>query len=493
MSVVRNLVSDPACNVTDLGVPIPDDRHAVSVCLPTWDSVIGYEEGRDKVMSKLQCGYPRFFIHPAVNRLFHQCEKDVAVEGERVIIFPNKGAAQRALRFVEKRTGAALRIASYDGLQALILPDEHYSVGMEYWRYSGEVISSRQALDVLDEGGLWEYDTSDLLKRLESLGGYEEGDVYLYESGMSAVFAVHRALSKITPSKKSLQLDFPYVDVLKVQNFFGSGAVFLPVSEGELFDEALSRIRLGEFSAVYCEVPSNPLLRMIDLKKVRAACDAGNVPLVVDDTVCSAFNVDVKAYADIVTSSLTKWVAGSGNVMSGAVQLVRRSKFHGELKSFFDDDCGESHSKLYAQDAAVLDEGSKGVFERMKPVNATAQNIVDFLLDHDAVQQVWYPSIDTKDFYDNVKTEHGGYGGLVSFTLKNDKKVVKFFDSLRISKGPSFGTEFSLVCPYTLLAHYEELEWAEGCGVSRNLIRLSVGTEGKQDLITRLKKAFDAM
>ncbi len=490
---MRNLASDPACNVADLGVPIPDDRHAVSVCLPTWDSVIGYEEGRDKVMSKLQCGYPRFFLHPAVNRLFQKCEQAVAADGEKVIVFPNKNAAQRALRFVEKRSGAALRIASYDGLQALILPEDKYDIGMEYWRYSGEVVSSRQALDVMDGDGLWEYDNVDLLRKLEEIGDYDEGDVYVYESGMSAVFAVHREMRKLAPSKKSLQLDFPYVDVLKVQNSFGAGAVFLPVSEGESFDEALNRIRVGEFSSVFCEVPSNPLLRMLDLEKVRAACDAGNVPLVIDDTVCSAYNVDVKPYADIVTSSLTKWVSGSGNVMAGAVQLVKKSTHYGEFKAFFDDDCGETNSKLYAQDAAILDEGAKNFEQRMKPVNAAAQGLVDFLQKHDAVEQVWHPSSNTKDFFHLVKTEKGGYGGLLSFTLKNDKKVAKFFDKLNISKGPSFGTEFSLACPYTLLAHYDELEWAEGCGVSRNLIRLSVGTEGKQEIISRFNEAFDSI
>lgn len=490
---MRNLISDPAWKAEDIGVPIPDDRHAVSVCLPTWDSVIGYEEGRDKVISKLQCGYPRFFIHPAVKRLFQKCEQDIAGEGEKVIVFPNKKAAQRALRFIEQRSGAALRIASYDGLQVLVLPDEKFALGMEYWRYTGEVVSSRQALDVLDGGGLWKYDNDDLLRRLEGIGGYEEGDVYLYESGMSAVFSVHRALRKISPSKKSLQLDFPYVDVLKVQNYFGAGVVFLPVPEGELLDEALNRIRAGEFSAVYCEVPSNPLLRMIDLARVRAACDAGNVPLVIDDSVCSAYNVDVKPFADIVTSSLTKWIAGSGNVMAGAVQLVKKSNFYGEFKAFFDDDCGESRSKLYAQDAAVLDEGSKNFEERMKPVNAAAESLVDFLQNHEAVGQVWHPSIDTKDFYQQIMTQRGGYGGLLSFTLLNDKKTAKFFDHLRISKGPSFGTEFSLACPYTLLAHYDELEWAEGCGVSRNLIRFSVGTEGSQELIDRFNEAFDAI
>ncbi len=490
---MRDLISDPAWKVEDTGVPIPDDRHAISVCLPTWDAVIGYEEGRDKIISKLQCGYPRFFMHPAVRRLFMKCEQDVASDGEKVIVFPNKKAAQRALRYIEKLSGAALRIASYDGLQALILPEEKFSLGMEYWRFCGEVVTSRQALDVLDGGGLWKYDNDDLLRRLEGIGGYDEGDVYLLESGMSAMFAVHRCIRKISPSKKSLQLDFPYVDVLKIQNHFGAGVVFLPISEGELFDEALNRIREGEFSAVFCEVPSNPLLRLIDLVKVRAACEAGNVPLVIDDSVCSAYNVDVKPYADIITSSLSKWIAGSGNVMAGAVQLVKRSRFYGEFKSFLDDDCGESHSKLYAQDAAVLDEGSKNFEERMAPVNAAAENLVHFLQNHEAVGQVWYPSIGKEELYQQIKTEKGGYGGLLSFTLKNDKKTAKFFDHLKISKGPSFGTEFSLACPYTMLAHYDELEWAEGCGVSRNLIRFSVGNEDQQDLIDRFVAAFDAI
>lgn len=487
---MRNFIINPAYTDDDLGIPVPDDKHAVTVCLPTWDSVIGYEESRDKVLSKLQSGYPRFVLNPAVQRLFRQSEEAVAGDGEKVIVFPSKDVAQRALRFIESKTGAALRIASYDGLQVLIMPEEQYALGMEYWRYSGEVVSSRQALDVLDEGGLWEYDSSDLLSRLGRFGGYDEGDVYLYESGMSAAFAVHRKLRELTPNKKSLQLDFPYVDVLKIQNHFGAGAVFLPVSEGGLFDEALKRIREGEFSSVFCEAPSNPLMRTIDFVKIRSACDDGNVPLVIDDTVCSNFNVDVKPYADVVTSSLTKWVVGSGKVMAGAVQLVKSSAIYGELKDFFNGDCGEGQSRLYAQDAAVLDEGSKDFLERMDQINTTSTGVVNYLLNHEAVAEVWYPSLNTKEYYDVVMTERGGYGGLISFTLKNDKKSADFFDSLKITKGPSFGMNFSLACPYTLLAHYDELEWAENCGVSRNLIRLSVGNEELSDLITRFDEAF---
>ncbi|SHJ29469.1 cystathionine gamma-synthase [Rubritalea squalenifaciens DSM 18772] len=486
---LRNLITDPAWTYEDLGAPLPDDRHAVSVCLPTWDSVVDYEEGRDKVVKRLRCGYPRFFRHPAVGRLFAAASEQLAVDSERVVLFPHRAAAQRALRFVEKRTGAAARVVSYDGLQALIVPEAVYAVAMEYWRYTGEVVSSRQALDVLEGGGLWKYDSSELRQRVAGFGDYDAEDVFLYESGMSGVFSVFRAVTSLLPGRKTLQLDFPYVDVLKIQNHFGTGAVFLNDATGESFDEALKRIRDGEFAVVFCEVPSNPLLRTVDLARVSAACKEGGVPLAVDDTICSVLNVDVAQYADIVTTSLTKWISGKGDVMAGGVQLVKTSRFYGDLRAFFDDDCPEG-CRLYAADAAVLDENSKGFRERMQPVNEAGEAIADFLVSHPAVDQVWYPKLSTTENYEVLRRENGGFGGLISFTIKNSKRSAKVFDSLQLSKGPSLGTEFSLACPYTLLAHYDELDWAGGCGVPSHLIRLSVGTEGSEILISKLEEAL---
>jgi cystathionine gamma-synthase len=84
----------------------------------------------------------------------------------------------------------------------------------------------------------------------------------------------------------------------------------------------------------------------------------------------------------------------------------------------------------------------------------------------------------------------GGYGGLLSFVLKNPKKTPKVYDTLRLCKGPSFGTPFTLVCPYTLLAHYHELEWAEGCGVSTNLLRVSCGLEPLETILAAFEEAL---
>jgi cystathionine gamma-synthase len=90
-----------------------------------------------------------------------------------------------------------------------------------------------------------------------------------------------------------------------------------------------------------------------------------------------------------------------------------------------------------------------------------------------------------------VRREDGGYGALFSMELTGGElAAAAFYDSLTISKGPSLGTDFSLACPYTLLAHYGELDWAAERGAVRNLLRVWVGLEDPEDLIGRLETAF---
>lgn len=75
--------------------------------------------------------------------------------------------------------------------------------------------------------------------------------ISFFESGMSAIFSAYKAALNLFPSKKTLQLEFPYVDALKVQERFGNGVVFLYDAEGEDFDAAVRRIQAGEFAAVF--------------------------------------------------------------------------------------------------------------------------------------------------------------------------------------------------------------------------------------------------
>ncbi|MCX6873466.1 MAG: PLP-dependent transferase [Verrucomicrobia bacterium] len=486
---MRNLTAEPAWQDEDLGLPLPDAPHACSVCLPTWKAIVGYEEGLDKVRRRMRAGYPRFFRHAVVERLFAAAKAEVAGEGEEVIVLATRAAVQRAHRWVERHAETAVRITSFHGLQVLVVPAKAKAVADDYWRFSGEIVSSRQAQDFFD-GNLREGSKSHLIVRaLARFSGAEPGDQFVFASGMAAVTSVLRALPGLREGKKTLQLEFPYVDCLKVQNLFGHGVVYLYEAAGESFDEALQRIRLGEFAGVFTEAPSNPLLRTVDLQRVAAACAEGATPLVVDDSAAGPMNVDALRYADVVTSSLTKWISGAGDVMAGMATVRAEAPLANELREALAADSTDS-APLYVADAEVLLSNFKDYPKRMETANANGLALATWLATHPAVEQVWYPSLTTVENYQAVRRKGGGFGGLLSLVLKAEKKTPRVYDALRLSKGPSFGTTFTLVCPYTLLAHYHELEWAEGCGVSANLLRVSCGLEPFEVLQAAFEEAL---
>jgi cystathionine gamma-synthase len=486
---MRDLTVDPAWQEEDLGIPLPDSLHACSVCLPTWDSIVGYEEGREKVVRRMRTGYPRFFRHPLVERLFAAAKAEVAGEGEEVVVLPTRGSVQRAHRWVELRATTAVRIASFHGLQVLIVPSKAKADALAYWRFSGEVVSSRQAQDYLD-GHLREGSKSHLISRaLSKFVNAAPEDIFIFPSGMAAVTSLLRALPGVREGKKTLQLEFPYVDSLKVQELFGHGVVYLNEAVGESLDEALQRIRQGEFAGVFTEVPSNPLLRTVDLKRVSEACRESKTPFIIDDSATGPLNIDSLKFADVVTGSLTKWVSGQGDVMAGMAAVRADAPLANTLRETLSVDATEN-APLYIGDAEVLLSNLKDYPNRMKTVNANGSELAAWLAEHPAVAQVWHPSLTHRENYESVMRKGGGYGGLLSFVLKNQKKTAKVYDALRFNKGPSFGTAFTLVCPYTLLAHYFELEWAEGCGVSANLLRVSCGLEPFETIKATFEEAL---
>ena len=184
---------------------------------------------------------------------------------------------------------------------------------------------------------------SHLISRsLAKFTGASPDDTFIFSSGMAAVTAVLRALPGMHAGKKTLQLEFPYVDCLKVQELFGHGVVYLNEATGESFDEALMRIRQGEFAGVFTEVPSNPLLRTVDLHRVAKACEDSGTPLIVDDSATGPLNVEALRFADVVTSSLTKWISGEGDVMAGMASVRANSPVANALRTSLKADAAES-------------------------------------------------------------------------------------------------------------------------------------------------------
>jgi cystathionine gamma-synthase len=494
---MRDLQINPVWKEQDLGHPIPDSPHACSVALPLWDHVVGYEEGRPDVMDKLHCGYPRFVIHETVRKLIDSCFQDFGKAGQAGLVFPSAGSAERCVEYLARHdhVGATVQDMRSCGVFAVFFPESAREVAELFWRYTGEVISSRQAAAFLsgesgtrDSAGKGARAKRLIRERVAACAGQDESDVFLFPSGMAAVSTLHRMLCHLFPGRKCAQFDFPYVDVLRVQRDWGEGVHFFPHAGKEDFSRLESLVQREPLHGIFCELASNPLLRCPDMDALRILADAHDIPVVADDTIATSVNIDAFRVADVVTTSLTKYFSGSSDVMAGSLVLNRRSPYYGLFSSYLDLHFDDA---FWFEDAVVLERNSRDYEERVRRINDSGRCLARYLSRHGKVEAVYYPEFSHKAEYGQLAKDGAGYAGLFSVILRDEAEAAPaFYDCLQVSKGPSLGANFTLACPYTLLAHYPELEWAESCGLSRYLVRVSVGLEEPDDLVRRFEAAF---
>ncbi len=165
--------------------------------------------------------------------------------------------------------------------------------------------------------------------------------------------------------------------------------------------------------------------------------------------------------------------------MAGALIFNTDSSHYSTLK----DNLLARHCHRYLKDdMTILAENSKDYEQNTLAINKNTEIVADFFRNEKRIKDVFYPKYTDRDLYDLCKRHDGGYGGLLSIVFHNKADAIAFYDNVQIAKGPSLGTNFTLCCPYTLLAHYYELEWAEQHGISPHLIRIAVGTEESKSL-----------
>ena len=484
----RDLLREPICRAEELGQPIPDSVHAVSVALPRWQDVVGYEEKSPEVMARLRSGYPRFVIHPLVQELARHLGG-----GQPCLPFPSANAAAMCAEFVHKNSNAAARAVSRDGVCGVVTTDAGAPALKAFWQHTGLIVSTRQAGAILaGRGGDTDGTEARRSLRRQLAGFYDcaEEDVFLTPTGMAAQFAALRAVMQRNPGLPTAQLGFPYVDTLKLQQKIGRGVTLLHNLD-TIADDLHALIHSRPHAACFGEIPGNPLLGSADLSRIQPLLREHRVPLVADDVVATPFNVDLSRHADLIATSLTKFIVGSGDAMGGALICSPRSPFHADLKAIVR---AQHEELLWGADAAVLDAQARTFPDRMRQHNTNGLLIAERLRAHPAVEKVWYPKWEFSEVYEAVRRPGGGFGSLITFLPKNAERTSpRIYDNMAVCKGPSLGTVFTLACPFTLLAHYTELDWAESCGVSRYLIRLSVGLEEPEHLWQRLNDAFGAL
>ncbi|HPC59109.1 MAG TPA: PLP-dependent transferase [Verrucomicrobiota bacterium] len=480
-----SLLCHPVWRADQLGKPIPDSPHAVSMALPRWQDVVDYEEKTPAIQEFVKTGYPRFVVHPLVRELGRR------VGGDRTCLpFPSPSAARLAAAYVNRASRAPAEAVSREGVWGVITTAEGSVALKDFWQHTGLIVSSRQAEACLaGRRAKPEDDEPRRVLRRHLAGWYDcaEDDVFLTPTGMAAQFRALQAVRRRCPDRPTVQLGFPYVDTLKLQQKLGDGGILLYNLE-RIEADLKSLLEREPVAACFGEIPGNPLLGSADLRRISPIIRKARVPLVADDVVATPANVDLAPYADLVATSLTKFVVGTAEAMGGAVICNPRSPLHGELKAIL----REQHEDLlWGEDAAVIEVQARGFVERMRRHNASGLLLAERLRRHPAIARVWYPKWEFSEAYEAVRRPDGGWGALITF-LPGDapSRSPAIYNRLEVCKGPSLGTAFTLACPFTLLAHYTELDWAESCGVSRYLIRISVGLEDPEDLWRRLESAL---
>ncbi|KAI9822362.1 MAG: hypothetical protein M1827_000081 [Pycnora praestabilis] len=319
--------------------------------------------------------------------------------------------------------------------------------------------------------------------------GFSEQDVYLYPTGMSSIFNTHRTLMAARGQMKSICFGFPYIDTLKILEKWGPGCLFYGQGSSEDLDDLEARLSRGEkYLALFCEFPGNPLLKSPNIRRIRSLADSYDFAVVVDETVGNFMNIHVLPYSDVVVSSLTKIFSGDSNVMGGSSVLNPRGHYYDLLRQTL---AVEYEDNYWAEDVLFMERNSRDFVSRIERININAEAICGVLRASSRTKSIYYPKFNpTRAFYDQCRTPKGGYGGLLSVTFHTTAEAAMFFDVLETAKGPSLGTNFTLSSPYTLLAHYGELEWAAQFGVEADLVRISVGLEDTAGLVANFERAL---
>lgn len=467
---------------------MPDELHALSVALPRWTDVVAYEEKDPSCRKALQAIYPRFGFHPLVAKFSEAVLKESPDQGCTAWPFANEQAADLARNHCQRCQPNALTMVSiHQGIACLVTNAN--AAASEFWQHTGLGASSRQVATALGQEHLPSTEAGQeakitLLQRLASLYETDPGSVTLVPSGMAALHSALQAITALWPGHHTLQLGFPYVDVLKLpQIVFAGGDLLLRTDANQLQDYLDDH----KPAAVIIEVPSNPMLQCVDLIRVAQLAHARGIAVIADDTIGSVLNIDLLKHVDMVFSSLTKSFAGRGDIMAGGLVVSPYSQWSTALKH----QLNQCKAELFISDTIELEKASRDVQERVPKLNRNCQILAEHLSKHPAVLRVMHP--ENCNNFRALMRPNAGFGCLLSFELKNgETSAKKVYDHLRVCKGPSLGTDFTLVCPYVLLAHYHELEWAESCDVPKHLLRVSVGLEDPDDLWDRFQAALES-
>jgi len=251
--------------------------------------------------------------------------------------------------------------------------------------------------------------------------------------------------------------------------------------------EAVRKAITDRTKVVVIESPTNPLLGVIDVRKTAAYAKARGATIVIDNTFATPVNQNpIGLGVDVVVHSGTKYLGGHSDICCGIA--VTSKDMAGRIRALA---CHLGGS-LNAEDCYLLERSLKTLAVRVERQTVNAGLIAEFLTRHKAVRRVYYPGLPVSRGHEIAASQMTGFGGMLSFELKDGLDPVDFLKRLRLlTPAVSLGGVETTICAPAVTSH-AKMSAAERkrIGISDSLLRLSVGIEHSDDLIADLDQAL---
>lgn len=347
--------------------------------------------------------------------------------------------------------------------------------------YKQDGVGNHKGFEYSRTGNPTRHALEELIKDLE--GGHAG---FAFGSGMAAITGV---MMLFNSGDHVILTDDVYGGtyrvMTKVLNRMGIDSTFVDTSDLSTIEAAVKE----NTKALFIETPTNPLLKITDVEAAAALAKKHGLLTIVDNTFSTPYwQTPLSMGADIVLHSATKYIGGHSDVVGGLV--VAGSEQLAEELHFVQNSTG---GVLGPQDSWLLMRGIKTLALRMEAHEKNTAAIVDFLVQHPAVEKVFYPGLKNHPNHEIAKKQSGGFGGMVSFDVRSEEKAEEVLSKVKyFTLAESLGAVESLISVPAKMTHASiPAERRRELGITDGLVRISVGIEDAEDLVEDLKHALN--
>ena len=322
----------------------------------------------------------------------------------------------------------------------------------------------------------------------KNLAALENGKYTVsFSSGMAAISAL---MNLINPNEHVIVSDDVYGGTYRlfeqVLRKYKLDFTYLDSTNENNVKEAIK----DNTKMVWIESPTNPLLKISDIKKIAKITKKHNIPLVVDSTFMTPyFFRPLELGADIVIQSTTKYISGHNNIIGGAIITSIKEVY--EKMKFIQKAVGAVSSPF---DCWLTLLGIKTLAIRMERHNSNGIRVAEFLSSNKKIRRVIYPGLKSHPGHKTAKDQMTGFGGMISFELNGGIETgIKLMNNVRLcSLAESLGATETMITHPTSMTHSDiPRDVRLKIGITDSLVRLSVGLEHVNDIIDDLKQALN--